>query len=124
MTKANGVFGVMCGVILALAAGLTPASAQVFRFPNAASQFPNFLNPYSPVSVPKPVLTNTPRLDTLMKDGKLMLSLSDAVALALENNLDIAIARYNLSIADTDVLRARAGAEIRGVATGLVQGTP
>jgi outer membrane protein TolC len=102
----------------------SPASAQVFRFPKAASQFPNFFNPYTPVQVPQPALTNTPRLDTLMKDGKLMLSLSDAVALALENNLDIAIARYNLSIADTDILRARAGAPIRGVATGLVQGTP
>ena len=53
-----------------------------------------------------------------------MLSMSDAVVLALENNLDLAIARYNLSIADTDILRARAGADVRGVATGLVQGTP
>ncbi|MGE5205981.1 MAG: TolC family protein, partial [Chlamydiota bacterium] len=124
MKKVNGVFGAVCGLLLVLAAAAIPCPAQVFRFPNAASQFPNFLNPYSPVNVPKPVLTNTPRLDTLMKNGKLMLSLSDAVALALENNLDIAIARYNLSIADTDVLRAKAGAEIRGVATGLVQGTP
>ena len=48
----------------------------------------------------------------------------DAVALALENNLDIAIARYNLNIADTDVLRAKAGAQILGVATGVVQNTP
>ena len=101
-----------------------PASAQVFRFPNAGSQFPNLLNPYTAVQVPQPNLTNTPRLDTLMRNGKLMLSLSDAVALALENNLDIAIARYNLSIADTDILRAKAGSEIRGVATGLVEGTP
>lgn len=59
-----------------------------------------------------------------MKDGSILLSMSDAVALALENNLDLAIARYNLSIADTDILRARAGADVRGVATGLVQGTP
>lgn len=112
----------VCGLLLLLAAA--PSSAQVFRFPNAGSQFPNFINPYSPVQVPQPKLTNTPRLETLMRDGKLMLSLSDSVALALENNLDIAIARYNLSIADTDVLRAKAGAEIRGVATGLVEGTP
>jgi outer membrane protein TolC len=96
----------------------------VFRFPNAGSQFPNLLNPYTAVQVPQPSLSNTPRLDTLMQNGKLMLSLSDAVALALENNLDIAIARYNLSIADTDILRAKAGVEIRGVATGLVEGTP
>jgi outer membrane protein len=123
MTKTNGVFGAICGLLLIVAA-VSPCSAQVFRFPNAGSQFPNLINPYSPVQVPQPKLTNTPRLDTLMRNGKLMLSLSDAVAMALENNLDIAIARYNLSIADTDILRAQAGSEIRGVATGLVQGTP
>src|SRR5207237_4707675 len=58
------------------------------------------------------------------RDGKIMLSLNDAIALALENNLDLAIARYNLSIADTDLLRTQAGGSVRGVATGLVQGTP
>jgi hypothetical protein len=59
-----------------------------------------------------------------MRDGKLYLSLNDAIALALENNLDIAIARYNLNIADTDILRARAGAAILGVPSGIVQNTP
>jgi outer membrane protein TolC len=59
-----------------------------------------------------------------MRDGKLYLSLNDAIALALENNLDVAIARYNLNIADTDVLRARAGASILGVNAGVVQNTP
>jgi outer membrane protein len=59
-----------------------------------------------------------------MHEGKLYLSLNDAIALALENNLDIAIARYNLNIADTDVLRAKAGASTLGVNTGVVQNTP
>jgi outer membrane protein TolC len=59
-----------------------------------------------------------------MREGKLYLSLNDAIALALENNLDIAIARYNLNIADTDVLRAKAGAQILGVNVGIVQNTP
>jgi outer membrane protein TolC len=54
----------------------------------------------------------------------LYLSMNDAVALALENNLDIAISRYNLNIADTDVLRANAGANTLGVSLGLLQGTP
>ena len=63
------------------------------------------------------------RLDSLVRDGKIYLSLSDAVVLALENNFDIAIARINLDIADTDVLRAKAGAGLRGVSTGLVSGT-
>jgi outer membrane protein TolC len=59
-----------------------------------------------------------------MRDGKLYLSVNDAIALALENNLDVAIARYNLNIADTDVLRAKAGATILGVNAGVVQNTP
>jgi outer membrane protein TolC len=63
-------------------------------------------------------------MDQLMQNGKLMLSMDDAVALALENNLDIAIARYNLNIADTDILRTKAGASILGVNSGVVQNTP
>src|SRR5208283_5480685 len=59
-----------------------------------------------------------------MHDGKLYISMNDAVALALENNLDIAIARYNLNIADTDIWRAKAGAATLGINTGVVQGTP
>jgi outer membrane protein len=88
------------------------------------SHFPNPIAPYIPHQVAAPVFSNTPRIQGLVKDGKIYLSLSDAIALALENNLDLAIARYNLSIADTDILRAKAGTSIRGVNTGLVSGTP
>ena len=80
--------------------------------------------PYKTRNVPAQNLSNSPRMDQLIRDGKIFLSMSDAVALALENNLDLAIARYNLPIADTDILRAKAGQTLRGVATGLVQGTP
>jgi len=52
------------------------------------------------------------------------LSLKDAIRLALQNNLDIAIARYNLPIADMDILRTKAGGVFRGVNAGVVQGTP
>ncbi|MGC2152313.1 MAG: TolC family protein, partial [Terriglobales bacterium] len=65
----------------------------------------NPLDPYMSDEVPEPVLTNSQRLDRLIRDGKLYLSLKDAIDLALENNLDLAIARYNLPIADTDILR-------------------
>ena len=85
--------------------------------------FKNLFAPYTATDFPLPRLTNTPRLDDLLRDGKLYLSLSDAVTLALENNYDIAIARINLDIADTDVLRTHAGAIFRGVSTGLVTGT-
>ena len=85
--------------------------------------FPNPIKPYTPTGFPGARLGNSPRLDQLLRDGKIYLSLSDAVLLALEDNFDIAIARINLDIADTDVLRAKAGSGLRGVSTGLVTGT-
>ena len=62
-----------------------------------------------PTTIAKASFANSVRLTDMVKDGKIYLSLSDAMALALENNYDIAIARYNLDIADTDILRTRAG---------------
>jgi outer membrane protein TolC len=88
------------------------------------SQFPNLIAPYKPGYVPPPNLSNTDRMQQLMHNGKIMLSMNDAVALALENNLDLVLARYNLNIADTDILRADAGANILGVNTGIIQNTP
>ncbi len=82
------------------------------------------VGPYTPKQVAPPTLKNSPRIDQLMRDGKLMLSLNDAIALALENNLDLAIARYNNDIADTDLLRVKSGAAARGVNTGVVANTP
>lgn len=96
----------------------------VIDFTRPASYFPNPAAPYTPRQVEPPNLANTARIDSLMREGKLYLSVNDAIALALENNLDIAIARYNLNIADTDVLRAKAGAQILGVPIGIVQNTP
>jgi outer membrane protein len=93
-------------------------------FAKPRSAFPEFWKPYESREVPEPNLSNTPRIDTLMHDGKIYLSIDDAVALALENNLDIYIARYNLNIADTDYLRAKSGASILGVNAGVVQNTP
>jgi outer membrane protein TolC len=79
---------------------------------------------YSSSKVPPIQLTNSPLITQLIRDGKLYLSLKDAIRLALENNLDLAIARYTLPIASTDVLRTQAGGIFRGVNTGVVQGTP
>src|SRR5260370_1972413 len=89
-----------------------PSKSQPFEvkeYSKPRSAFPNLLAPYTARHVAPPNLANTPRIDQLMRDGKIYISMNDAVALALENNLDIAIARYNLNIADTDVWRAKAG---------------
>jgi outer membrane protein TolC len=84
----------------------------------------NPFDAYRGKSVPPPSLANSTRLDSLVRDGKLYLTLQNAIDLALENNLDLVIARYNLPIAQMDVLRTQAGGSVRGVNTGVVSGTP
>ena len=84
----------------------------------------NPIDAYAPSGVPRPNVTNSQRLYQLIREGKLYISLQDAISLALENNLDLAIARYNLPIADTDIERTKAGGSFRGVNTGVIQGTP
>src|SRR5579862_3509426 len=123
-------------ILSALAAAQTSSSTSVANStppsapqPTTRVQFDmpkshNPLNAYSPDTVPEPELKNSSRLDQLVRDGKLYLSLKDAIELALEDNLDLAIARYNLPIANTDILRTKAGGFFRGVNTGVVQGTP
>jgi len=104
-----------------------PSKSQPFEvkeYSKPRSAFPNLLAPYTARHVAPPNLANTPRIDQFLHDGKLYISMNDAVALALENNLDIAIARYNLNIADTDIWRAKAGASTLGVNNGVVQNTP
>ncbi len=65
---------------------------------------------------------NSSRLEALLRAGRLYLSLQDAIALALENNLDIAVSRYGPQIAAADMLRAKAGGLLRGVPTAVQQG--
>ena len=91
--------------------------------------WPKLWNSFETPVVPELSLSNSNRLDQLIHDGKLYLSLSDAIALAIENNLDLAWARYAPLVAQTDLLRARSGQQLRGVqtqistlSTGLSQG--
>ena len=124
----------VCGT--ALAASVAAQTSSAAGQPTAAAtqssarlqfEMPHSYNPvnaFAPDSVPEPVLTNSAKIDQLVRDGKLYLSLKDAIDLALEDNLDLAIARYNLPIANTDILRTQAGGVFRGVNAGVVQGTP
>ena len=97
-------------------------SARDFSQP-AGRLLGNPINMYRPTTIAKADFNNSVRLTDLVKDGKIYLSLSDAIALALENNYDIAISRYYLDIADTDLLRAKAGAGLRGVGANVLQNT-
>ena len=101
-----------------------PQAVHLQDYSKPRSAFPNLLQPYLPQQLAQPNLPNSPRIDSLMRDGKIYLSIDDAVALALENNLDLDIARYNLNIAATDYLRAKSGANVLGINTGIVQNTP
>ncbi len=133
--------GAMCGpALLALACLPSAAYAQAPASQAASNQgqtstvaIPfdqlqrpsrNPIHDYRGKTVPPPNMANSVRLDSLIKDGKLYLSLRDAIDLALEDNLDMVIARYNLPIAQMDVLRTQAGGQVRGVNTGVVSGTP
>jgi outer membrane protein len=82
--------------------------------------FPNIFAPYAPRSMPEPMLTNSTRLDQLIQDGKLMLSLDDAISLALENNLNIFVQRFVPWIAETQMLKAQAGGIPQSQTTQLV----
>src|ERR1700722_831669 len=78
-------------------------------YSNGRAVFPNIFAPYAPQNIPEPMLTNSTRLDQLIQDGKLMLSLDDAISLALENNLNISVTRFVPWIAETQLLKAKAG---------------
>ena len=120
-------FNAALSVALIVFAQPISGRAQAIAGPALRLDIPHSRNPfdaYRPASVPLPNLANSPRIDALIHNGVLELSLSDAIALALENNLDLAIARYNIPIAEADVLRTRAGGVFRGVNTGVVQNTP
>ncbi len=78
--------------------------------------FPTLWGPYTTPYVSETRMSNSDRLRSLMRDGKLYLSVSDAIALALENNLDIAVSRYSLGFAQTDILRTQGGGAARGFA--------
>jgi len=97
-------------------------SARDFTKP-AGDIYRNPLRMYMPTSIAKASFENSIRLKDLVKDGKIYLSLSDAIALSLENNYDIAIARYYFDIADVDILRAKAGSGLRGVGAAVLENT-
>src|SRR5438477_8822522 len=84
--------------------------------------FPSVLTPYKQEPIRPPVMENSPRLHDLIRNGKLRLSMADALALAIENNLEIAVQRFLHPIAEVDVLRASSGQAARGFQGALLPG--
>lgn len=77
--------------------------------------FLGFLGPFKRPTVPPLFQGSETRLQSLIRDGKLYLTLQDAIALALENNLDVETERYDLVLAQTDEVRAKGGGDLRGI---------
>src|SRR5579863_2141684 len=93
---------------------LTPSFAQESHW---------ITRPYEPKAVPPINTANTSRIESLLRDGKLYLSLQDAIALALENNIDIEVERYLFPLAQADLLRAQSGSSTQGISTNTSAGS-
>jgi len=89
-----------------------------------AHWYSGIAQPYQARVVPPVSVSNSSRIDALLRAGNLYLSLSDAIALALENNLDVEIQRYEFALAEADLLRAKSGGSINGIPTGVLPGVP
>ncbi|MGA2711475.1 MAG: TolC family protein [Bryobacteraceae bacterium] len=96
-------------------AAQSPAQNAVDRTPRVTmnSGFPR--NEFRPGTVSEPGLADSARIGDLIRGGQLYLSLDDAIALALENNLDLELERYGVRMANTDTYRAQGGGVLRGV---------
>src|ERR1700733_4915112 len=90
------------------------SSALVRDYSKGPSWFGNFISPYKQQPIPPISLENSPRIRELIHDGKLEISMADAMALAIENNLDVAVERQVVPMSQTDVLRTSAGSAARG----------
>ena len=86
-----------------------------------AAHVPAIIRPYLAPSTPPIRLHNSGRLDSLMRAGNLYLTVADALALAIENNLNLEVDRYGPLLADSALQRAKAGGPIRGVQAGNTQ---
>jgi outer membrane protein len=80
------------------------------------------INPYRPRSVPPIRVTNSPRLNSLIRAGNLYLAETDVVALAIENNIDVEVQRYGPLLAQEVLRRAQAGGALRNVGLPVAPG--
>ena len=83
--------------------------------PASADRYHGILRPFSPRQISQPSFENSSRIRQLIRAGNIYLALSDAIALAIENNLDIELLRYAIPISQTETLRARGGGLTRGL---------
>jgi outer membrane protein len=119
MKSFRSVLSLLCAATLLA----TPGAAQTaIRIDPATGRMGWLLNPYRPRSVPAINLTNSPRLEALVRAGNLYVSASDVVALAIENNLDVEVQRYGPLLAREVLRRAQGGGALRSVGLSVAPG--
>jgi outer membrane protein TolC len=118
------VFVLIAITIFATAAqaqqAITPSGSTLPSYTAGPPWFPTVFKPYQEGLIRTPTLENSPRIHDLIRNGKLRLTMADALALAIENNLDIAVQRFLHPIAEADVLRASSGQAARGIPGALL----
>ncbi len=124
MTAIHRVCAVLCVfLLLAPSAGFAQSSGASWTERGPFGAVGGLVRSYEYRQEPPVNLGNSGRLDSLLRAGRLYLSLQDTIALALENNLDIEVQRYGPRLAQTDIWRAEAGTAIRGVSTSVAGGS-
>ena len=128
MKKSQSLISVLCVWLAAAPWTYAQQDRKEDTAPRLDSESPHwysrFSNPYQPRVIPPVNVSNTTRLDSLLRAGNLYLSLADAIALAVENNLDVEVQRYEFEYANADLLRAKSGASIQGIPTNVGSGMP
>src|SRR5689334_11268248 len=130
MYRNRSLIAVLCSALVLMPAGGFAADApapQQSTVTQSPTEEPHGIlerieRPYKAREVAPINVSNTNRIEQLLRAGNLYLSLQDTIALALENNLDIAIQRYNPLIAEANLMQALAGGFARGVSTNVTAG--
>jgi outer membrane protein len=95
--------------------GASPVSPSLVTAPPRPKGWRGLEMPYKPRTVAPVNFTNAAHIRDLIRGGNLYLSLADALALAIENNLDIELQRYAIPMGESELLRAQGGGLVRGV---------
>ena len=104
MNRSKPFIALLC-VLLMAAPGMYAQQQLNDRGPTLSSErshwYSGFTHNYNPKYVPPIDLSSSGRADSLIRAGNMYLSLSDAIALALENNIDVEVSRYTYPINDS-----------------------
>ena len=122
MKRHQNLVALLCLCLMAPLGNAQQSGQIIIDEPNSGGRLSGLMRPYRAKVVPPIRSANSSRLESLLRAGKLYLSLQDTIALALENNLDIEIQRYTPLQAESDLLRAQAGGLLRGVPTSVTNG--